>query len=196
LLELTPEVPEVEGELSPLRLLRFSPEAFELYREFARHTETSQGPDGSLASLEEWASKLTGATVRLAGLLHLADHAEHPTPWEVLIAHDTFERAVHLALEYFVPHARLAFDVMTDTDTVETARRLLVWIQRNKPVEFRARDAHRALHMKGARELVTDPALRVLEDHGYIRPLEAELTHQTRGGPVRTTRYRAHPRLL
>ena len=170
--------------------------AHALYRETATRYEERQRPDGDLAMMPEWSSKLLGAALRIAGLLHLADHADDDEPWNIPIAENTLHRAIHLADEYLVPHARLAFSIMTDTEAVDTARRLLAWINKNSVLEFSVRDAHRALGGKGARDETVDPALEVLMNHGYVRSPEAIASEgRSKAGRPRGLKYLVHPKL-
>lgn len=174
--------------------------AADLYRAFAAKTETRLREGADLAKMAEWGGKLVGATLRVAGLLHLADHAGDAEPWAHPIDADTLERSINLSEAYWVTHARIAFGLMTDTDNVEAARRLLAWLHAplrdgSRRTEFSVRDAHRALDRNGKREEVVDPALEVLTDHGYIRVLETETTNP-KGGRPRGARYRVHPELL
>jgi replicative DNA helicase len=173
--------------------LRFTDGAMDLYWNFADKIEKRLGENGDLAETVEWGGKITGATVRVAALLHLADR---PEEWERPIEHDTLLRSITLTEEYWIPHARIAFDLLAETDSVEAAKRLLVWIRRKRPTEFSPRDAHRGLRGKGEREKVVDPALQVLVDHGYIRAVEFEAATEGRGrGRPRGARYLVNPKL-
>jgi hypothetical protein len=53
-------------------LLRLTPEADERILDLERALEPRLAPDAELGHLADWAAKLTGATARIAGLLHLA----------------------------------------------------------------------------------------------------------------------------
>jgi replicative DNA helicase len=54
-------------------VLLLDPAAGKLLLDFEADLEPRLGPDGDLFHVRDWASKLVGATVRMAGLLHLAD---------------------------------------------------------------------------------------------------------------------------
>lgn len=178
------------------RELLLSESAREVYNTQAQRFEERQRPDGDLEPLREWATKLLGAVLRIAGVLHMADHAQDDEPWSLPIEADTLERAFHLADEYLVPHAKLALSIMSDSESIEAARRLLTWMVKNKLTEFSVRDAHRALGAKGERGEAIDPALGVLESHGYIRPAVVIASEgRTRSGRPRGLRYLVHPKL-
>jgi replicative DNA helicase len=161
--------------------------------DFRARTEARQRPEGDLAAMPEWGAKFAGSTLRIAGLLHLATHADDPTPWTTPIADLTLERAIFLGEEYLAPHAALAFGTMTEGVALRSARRLLEWCRRNRAQKVTPREAMRALGGRGKRAEVCDPALEVLVDHGWIRPLEIEPTG--RPGRPRDVLYAVHPRV-
>ena len=127
---------------------------------------------GDLAHLAGWAAKLAGATCRLAALLHLASHLRDG--WAHPISADTFAAAIRLA-DYLVEHARAVFDLMGADPRVDDARWLLDWISRTNQTQFSRRDAHLAAP-RGRFPKATDldPALALLEEHGYLRRVDAD----------------------
>jgi hypothetical protein len=134
---------------------------------------------GDLAQLAGWAAKLAGATSRLAGLLHLAGHLRDG--WARPIAADTLAGAIRLA-NYLVEHARAVFDLMGADPRLDDARWLLDWINRTDRTQFSRRDAHAAAP-RGRFPKATDldPALRLLEEHGYLRRLDPEPSRDPHG---------------
>jgi replicative DNA helicase len=136
---------------------------------------------GDLAHLAGWAAKLAGATCRLAGLLHLAGHLRDG--WARPIGADTFASAARLA-GYLVEHARAVFDLMGADTRVDDARWLLDWISRTNQVQFTRRDAHLAAP-RGRFPKATnlDPALSLLEEHGYLRRVDADPSGPKGGRP-------------
>ena len=140
---------------------------------FERDLEPRLAADsGDLAHLAGWAAKLAGATCRLAALLHLASHLRDG--WAQPISADTFAAAIRLA-DYLIEHARAVFDLMGADPRTDDARWLLDWIGRTNQVQFSRRDAHRAAP-RGRFPKATDlePALRLLEEHGYLRRVDPE----------------------
>jgi len=136
---------------------------------------------GDLAHLAGWAAKLAGATCRLAGLLHLAGHLRDG--WARPINADTFAGAARLA-DYLVEHARAVFDLMGADPRVDDARWLVDWIARTGQVQFTRRDAHHAAP-RGRFPKATDldPALSLLEEHGYLRRVDADPSGPKGGRP-------------
>jgi replicative DNA helicase len=158
-------------------VLTLDPAAGEVLLAFERDLEPRLAAgSGDLAQLAGWAAKLAGATCRLAGLLHLARHLRHS--WARPINADTVAAAVRLA-GYLVEHARAVFDLMGADQRLDDVRWLLDWIGRS---QFTRRDAHQAAP-RGRFPKATDldPALRLLEEHGWLRRLDPEPSRDPHG---------------
>ncbi|GAA1546815.1 hypothetical protein GCM10009827_078780 [Dactylosporangium maewongense] len=120
---------------------------------------------GAWGHIVDWGSKYTGAVVRIAGLLHLGDHLNTDKPIDA----GTINRAEAIG-RYFADHALLAFDDMGADPTVEDARYVLAWIERTATGRFTKRELFSAVargRFPKAGDL--DPALNLLQAHGYIR---------------------------
>jgi replicative DNA helicase len=163
-------------------LLTLDPGADELLLGFERDLEPRLAAgSGDLAHLAGWAAKLAGATCRLAALLHLADHLRDG--WARPISADTFASAVRLA-GYLVEHARAVFELMGADPRVDDARWLLDWIARTGQVQFTRRDVHHAAPRgRFAKATSLDPALGLLEEHGYLRRVDADPSGPKGGRP-------------
>lgn len=81
------------------------------------------GNDG----MREWASKLMGQILKLAGLLHAAEHADAGT-WPPRISEQTMRNALQLGV-YFVAHAEATFGYMRTEPIVLDAESVLDWIR-------------------------------------------------------------------
>jgi replicative DNA helicase len=174
-------------------VLTIGQEAGELLLGFERDLEPRLAAgSGDLAHLAGWAAKLAGATCRLAGLLHLAEHLRDG--WAQPISPHTFAGAIRLA-GYLVEHARAVFDLMGADPRVDDARWLLDWITRTSLAQFSRRDAHVAAP-RGRFPKATDlePALRLLEEHGYLRRVDPEPSQDPRGrGRPASPRFLVNP---
>jgi replicative DNA helicase len=174
-------------------VVTLDPQAGELLLEFERDLEPRLAAgSGDLAHLAGWAAKLTGATCRLAALLHLASHLRDG--WAQPISVTSFAGAIRLA-GYLIDHARAVFDLMGADSWVEDARWLLDWISRTNKVQFSRRDAHVAAP-RGRFPKATDlePALRLLEEHGYIRRVDPEPSRDPHGrGRPASPRFLVNP---
>jgi replicative DNA helicase len=160
-------------------VLTLDPQAGELLLCFERDLEPRLAAgSGDLAHLAGWAAKLVGASCRLAGLLHLAGHLRDG--WAHPIGPDTFTAAIRLA-DYLVEHARAVFDLMGADPRVGDARWLLDWISRTNQMQFSRRDAHQAARGRFRKATDLEPALRLLEEHGYLRRVDPEPSQDPHG---------------
>jgi hypothetical protein len=146
---------------------------------------------GDLAGIVDWASKMVGATVRIAALIHLAtyltDGSNRP------IDADTMHQAQRLTT-YFLAHALAAFDAMGTDPVLTGARLVLRWIERTQPMRFTRREAFTGLSRSQFPKVGDlDGPLDLLDQHGYIRR-ESE---PDRTGPGRrpSPAYLVHPNL-
>jgi replicative DNA helicase len=174
-------------------LLALDQEAAELLLGFERDLEPRLAAgSGDLAHLAGWAAKLAGATCRLAALLHLAGHLRDS--WAQPIGADTFTGAIRLA-DYLIEHARAVFDLMGTDPRTDDARWLLDWIDRTARGQFSRRDAHRAAPRgRFAKATDLEPALRLLEEHGYLRRVDPEPSQDPRGrGRPASPRFLVNP---
>jgi hypothetical protein len=174
-------------------VLTLSTQAGGLLLDLERNLEPRLAADrGDLAHLAGWAAKLAGATCRLAALLHLAEHLRDG--WARPIGADALAVAVRLA-DYLIDHARAVFDLMGADPRIDDARWLLEWINRTGRTQFSRRDAHRAAprgRFATATEL--EPALRLLEEHGYLRRVDSEPSQDPRGrGRPASPRFLVNP---
>jgi hypothetical protein len=172
-------------------LLVLDPEAAELLLGFERDLEPRLAAgSGDLAHLAGWAAKLAGATCRLAGLLHLAGHLRDG--WAQPISPDTLAAAIRLA-GYLVEHARAVFDLMGADPRLDDARWLLDWISRTGRTQFSRRDAHAAAPRGRFRKAADlEPALTLLEEHGWLRRVDAD-PPGPKGGRPPSPRFLVNP---
>jgi hypothetical protein len=178
------------GDDSPV-VLTLDQEADELLLGFERDLEPRLAAgSGDLAHLAGWAAKLAGATCRIAGLLHLAGHLRDG--WNQPIGADTFAGAARLA-GYLVDHARAVFDLMGADPRVDDARWLLDWITRTNQTQFTRRDAHAAAPRgRFPKATSLDPAIGLLQEHGWLRRVDADPVGP-RGGRPASPRFLVNP---
>jgi replicative DNA helicase len=178
------------GDDSPV-VLTLDQEADELLLGFERDLEPRLAAgSGDLAHMAGWAAKLAGATCRIAGLLHLAGHLRDG--WNQPIGADTFAGAARLA-GYLVHHARAVFDLMGADPRVDDARWLLDWITRTNQTQFTRRDAHAAAPRgRFPKATSLDPAIGLLQEHGWLRRVDADPVGP-RGGRPPSPRFLVNP---
>jgi replicative DNA helicase len=142
--------------------------------------------EGSLGHIADWASKITGATIRIAGLLHLAHASETSAerPVDALMV----DAAARLG-RYYLGHALGVFDAMGAEPAIDDARTLLHWILRAGGA-FSRRDLFAGVSRGRFRKVGDlDPGLSLLVEHGYLRQIDVART-----GPGRpSVHYEVHP---
>ncbi|MBA9002032.1 YfjI family protein [Thermomonospora cellulosilytica] len=168
-------------------VIPMTPAALKLHIEWRTEIEPRlRRGTGDLEGLREWASKLPGATARLAGLLHLAENPKRG-PLSA-ISEETMGRAIELA-RYYVAHAMAAFGVMRSHPRLEDARAVLEWIKADASrTTFTRRQVHRAFQRLFETADDVDQVMTLLEDHGYVR-----LQPAPKGRGRKPVTYTAHP---
>lgn len=161
---------------------------------FLTWIEPHLGEQGAFGGFADWAGKLTGAALRVAGLLHVAaqvgSHNSHNSQNE--IGEETLADAFRLT-HYLIAHARAAFAEMGTDPAMAGARRVVDWLEQRAAREFTKRDLFEAIKGTYPKADDLDPMLKLLCDHGYIRLQVTE----DRAGPGRkpSPRYEVHPDL-
>lgn len=181
------------GNPGKTKVLSLSPDALEVVVHFRDETEPALREDASLGDLQDWASKLSGAAVRIAGLLHVAEATASGGDCTRPISAATMKAALAIA-RWAIPHARAAYGCMGATPAHEDARRLLRWLEEGPRYAFKAQAAFQATKGRLRTMDRVRGALKVLEDHGYIRPLEAPVEKRGRGRPPSQS-YEVNPHL-
>jgi hypothetical protein len=137
---------------------------------------------GDLSTIVEWAAKLPGQTLRLAGNLH----ALRTGRLGGTIDAETMKAALELA-DYFADHALVVFAKMRADPRLDDASHVLDWLKARRPSEVTTRDVARS---KGWEAERARNALKLLADYGWVRPSQAS------GGLGRPSeRWATHPDL-
>ena len=92
--------------------------------------------------MTDWGGKLAGATVRIAGLLHLAEHCRDG--WDRPITAATLQAATEIG-DYYTAHAKAAYDTIGADPATAHARAILQWLHTTRPAQITARDLMRAM---------------------------------------------------
>ncbi|WP_327368681.1 DUF3987 domain-containing protein [Streptomyces sp. NBC_01217] len=157
--------------------------------------ETSLRPEQPLSHLLDWAGKLVGHTARVALLLHLADRVSSDD-WGQPVDEATIARATEIT-DYYTAHALAVFDLIASDPATDAAQTILGWLRRPKAdgtwrTAVKRRDAV-AASRRFRTVAQVEPALALLEAHGYLRA--EERIRSGRVGQPATTTYRVHPSL-
>ncbi|MCM1991333.1 YfjI family protein [Oceanirhabdus seepicola] len=148
--------------------LKLTFDASQVLIAFEEDIEPRLGPGGDLESIQDWGGKLAGAVVRLAGILHIADHVNSKRLWEIPVSEKTIHAAVEIG-RFLIQHALPAFDLMGANNDLEAARRVLSWIERKGCEEFKKTDCHKELRGSFRKIKELEPGLKLLTEYGYIR---------------------------
>ncbi len=149
-------------------ILRPTEEARRLIFEWAQEIETGLRDGGHLEPIRDWGSKLVGATIRLAAVIHAVENG----PQE-LIQPPSVAAAVEIARS-LIPHALRVLARGGESPALEDAQYLLRWIERGSLDCFTRRDAHQHGRRRWPTVEGVDRPLGVLVGRGFIRPKPTE----------------------
>lgn len=167
------------AEWSDPAVVPLSTDAHEAMIQAAQDIEDRLRPGGGLDGFADWANKLTGTTVRIAGLLHIARHPQDG--WRRTLDRACMDDAVRLA-RFYTAHYQAAIDTMGVDQATEDARHLLGIIGRYDSGTFTIRDLFsRVARTRFKKVADLNPALNLLDDHGWI----ARKSDPERSGPGR-----------
>ncbi|MFE2494217.1 DUF3987 domain-containing protein [Streptomyces scopuliridis] len=157
--------------------------------------EVALRPEQPLAHVLDWAGKLVGHTARVALLLHLADRTAN-NHWGQPVPEETINRAAQIA-DYYTQHALAVFDLIGSDPATDAAQTILGWLRRPRTdgtwrTTIKRRDAV-AASRRFRTVTQVEPALALLESHGYLRANAP--TRTGRAGQPPTATYRVHPSL-
>lgn len=151
--------------------LRLTVEAEAALRRWEQEIEGELADGGEFEGIRDWGSKLAGATLRLAAVLHCVVHGLTGQ-----VATETLLAAVEIA-RALVPHAEVVLRLMGNADPsgASDARYVLRWIERHGKRVFAKREAQQHGRRRFPKADDIDPALTELVQRGYIRqrPLKA-----------------------
>ena len=157
------DIPYLTAEEGGKRILGLDTEAREGWFDFAQYIENDQGQSGSLHSISDWGCKLAGATLRIAGLMHVAEFGITTDT----ISLGTMTNAIALS-EILIDHAKVAFDIIGSDPAVEDAKVVYKWIVSNGEECFLRSDLHHAMHGKFLKVDRLKAALLVLTERNII----------------------------
>jgi hypothetical protein len=188
ILGLSPKLPD--GEREP-HTLRFGSGAQDEMERFMDWLEPQLADGAEFGDMTDWAGKLAGAIARIAGILHMLDHAGKMKPWDKWITAGTFRRAEKIG-RYLIAHAKYALAFMGSDPAVEDAKYILRWVERNAVEGFTKRDAFEGTKQRFGKVSELEPALELLVAHGYIRE-DPNQPHTKGPGRKPSPRYEVNP---
>lgn len=147
--------------------LTLSLDAMQEWQNFRHAVENMLKPGGTFGSGEitGWGSKLCGAVVRLAAILHVMEHGVTQTA----ISKSAMEKALELAA-ILIRHAEIAFGMMSDAPENENPRSVWDYIASTGKTEISRQELSFGLRGRTyGRAEILDGALKELIKRGFIR---------------------------
>lgn len=152
-------------------VLTFSEDAQAALQEVEHAVEPHLAPDGELGSLADWGAKYVGAVVRIAGIIHLAEH-DPAEGVRAPVTADTIRRAERIGSYYWAAAVNVFAQMGTDAATTE-AIYLLDRIHATGQGEVSERDMLRAARRFRSMSDMR-PAVQRLVEHGYLEKVEQQ----------------------
>jgi len=168
LLNIPPQLDESGNEIP--RVLHLDQDALSAWEDFSQRIESRQGEGGEFESIQDWTGKLPGASLRIAGLCHVAKHGEQALEINL----ETMEKALDLCV-LLIPHAQVAFDMMGGDQTIDDAKLILRWIIKEGGSFFKKSVCHRVHHGRFRKIDRLEKALDVLRGWNVV----SEIDHVT-----------------
>ncbi len=179
----------IESASEPFTL-RLTAEAETALRGWEQEIEDELDDGGELEAMRDWGSKLAGATLRLAAVMHCVNHGlAGEVGTETLLAAIEIARAL-------IPHAEAVLSLMRADGGPSGASDglyVLRWIRRHGKRDFTKSEAQHAGKRRFPRADDIDPALAELQQRGYIR---LRPTRQTGPGRPPSPAYETNPAVL
>lgn len=154
--------------------ISLSNEAYYLLKDYYESFESRLSTD--LKEIGGWAGKLVGNILRMSALITRARNVKYDaflyTPSsddsaEWIVQKEDMESAIKLG-DYFLEHARYAFDFMDDNTFKKQALNFLEKLKASKVNEISFREASRMCKFMNKKENAT-AVINLLSDYGYLR---------------------------
>jgi putative DNA primase/helicase len=151
------------GNPAPTRLY-LDRESKKLWVDFSDEIERKLVPGGEFDSVSDWAGKLAGNTLRVAGLFHVVEHGMASRA----INSETVDRAIKL-MKVLIPHAKSALNATANSGLANDAEHVCSWIVDNEHRSFTKRNCHRALSSKFNTVKELEPVIAELIARNIVR---------------------------
>jgi len=170
-------------------VIELSDAAYDVWRRYMLRYEVTMRPGEQHEQMKDFVGKLPGNAVRIAGVLHCAEHA-NGSPEAHQLSADTMTRATSI-MDIIAVHAQQAYGTFGLDPRIEDARRVWEWIERYQAKAatkqtsaniIKVHDIFQGLkgHFKTMEPL--EDALGVLRERFYIADMASD-GKRTRGRP-------------
>lgn len=150
-------------------IIELSPEAYQQSAAFAAELEPRLC--GDLETIGDWAGKFHGAVLRIAGVLHTAQHWQESG--RVKLSGLTMQAAITIG-RYFLEHAKAAYMLMGADEQIQGAKYVLRQLEKQQYDTISRRDLFRMCRGRFKKSEDITPALELLAEYDYIREIEVE----------------------
>lgn len=168
------------------KFISLSDDAYSLLKDYYESFESRLVTD--LKEIGGWAGKLVGNILRISALITRARNVRYDaflyTPStddsaEWMVQKEDMENAIRLG-DYFLEHARYAFDFMDDSTIKKQALNFLEKLKASKVNKISFRDACRTTKFMNKKENAT-AVINLLSDYGYLREKQGTSRAHNRG---------------
>lgn len=168
------------------KFISLSDDAYSLLKDYYESFESRLVTD--LKEIGGWAGKLVGNILRISALITRARNVRYDaflyTPStdesaEWMVQKDDMESAIRLG-DYFLEHARYAFDFMDDSTIKKQALNFLEKLKTTKVSEISFRDACRTTKFMNKKDKAK-AVITLLVDNGYLREKQGTSRAHNRG---------------
>ena len=169
------------------RVIALSLDATEVLRAFYQELEPRLADD--LEAIGDWAGKLMGAILRVAGVLHVIQHLD--TAAYKSITPETLQDAIKIG-KYFLEHSKAAYKLMGADKTMADAQFIIKKLAKRTTMTVNRRDLYRMCRPRFDNPDAMAAALALLEEYFYL----AEVTTEYSGmGKPPAPKYFVNPAL-
>lgn len=157
------------------QVIHLSTDAYTLSAKFAAKLEPRLCRD--LEPVGDWAGKLHGAVLRIAGILHTIQYKENSS--NVQLSKDTMRAAIKIGA-YFLEHAKAAYSLMGADEQAQGAKYILRQIEKQQAEEMTRSELTRLCRGKFKKAEDMAPAVELLIEYGYMRETHTEIKSNNR----------------
>lgn len=145
---------------------------------------------GDLENMEGWGEKFIGTTLRIAGLLHCAEHKSDSA--HTLVSLKTLKKAIKIG-KYFLKHAQYTFSLMGADKALQGAKQIVKKLKTQSSKELSKYQIFRLCRGSFAKADDALPSLELLVEYGYLKE---QVNGTPTGGRPRASTYILNPKFF
>jgi hypothetical protein len=149
------------------KIIKLSEKSYQALKVFAEKIEPMLVDE--LADIADFAGKFVGAVLRIAGLLYIAEAV--PLSDDELSLSESFMQSAIVIGEYFLEHAKAAYQMMGADEELKNAEYILQKIVRNNIQQATKTELVRICRKFKSTEKLTEP-LNILLNYNYLKEVE------------------------